>query len=134
MRTRKLTGLFGGTLILLMSMFGGAGAQSVERADVTILNDHLHVHKVLVFDALGQRHMLGFVGHNEMKDFKVPSKVEALGPYSIALQQYLPLPGIGVPADEPPLKMTPVLFLMPGEILSIIVGQETALSSVEVVR
>lgn len=134
MTTRKLPGVIGATLILMLSMFGGVQAQSVERADVTILNDHLHVHKVLVFDAEGQRHMLGFVGRNQIKDFEVPDKIRAIGPYRIALQQHHPLPGLGVPADEPPLKMTRVLDLLPGEILSIIVGPETYLSSVEVVR
>jgi hypothetical protein len=134
MSTRKLPGLIGGTLVMMMATFGGAQAQSVTRADVTILNDHLHVHKVLVFDALGERHMLGFVGHDQMKDFDVPAEIEALGGYRIALQQYLPLPGLGVPVDEPVYKMTPVLAPMPGEIVSIIVGTETALSSVEVVR
>jgi hypothetical protein len=121
-------------MILMMSMFGGVQAQSAERTDVTILNDHLHVHKVLVFDALGERHVLGFVGHDEIKDFDVPTKVEALGGYRIALQQYLPLPGLGVRADEPAYKMTPVLAPLSGEVVSIIVGSEAHLSSVEVVR
>jgi hypothetical protein len=77
--------------------------------------------------------VLGFVGHDQLKSFDVPAKYEAMGPYRIALQQYLPLPGIGVSASAPPFKMTPVLDLGPGDTVSIVVGWETQLSSVEVV-
>lgn len=126
---------FAGAAILMGSLVGGAGAQQQSaRHDVTIVNDHMHVHRVLVFDAEGERHRLGFIGHDEMKDFDIPAEVEAKGPYTIALQQFLPLPGIGVSAAENPLKVTPVLNPAPGEIVSIIVGNSTHLSSVEVLR
>jgi hypothetical protein len=129
----NLTRTLAGALILIGSAFGGLGAQRVEEEDVTILNDHMHLHKVFVFDAQGESHVLGFVGHDQVKTFDVPDEIEAMGPYRIALQQYLPLPGLGVPADAHPYKMTPVLAPSVDEAVSIVVGQDTSLSSVEVV-
>ena len=126
---RSIPGIVAGALVALACSVGGAQAQEI--ADVTILNDHLHVHKVLLVDAEGDQHVLGFVGHDQLKSFDVPTKYEVMGPYRIALQQYLPLPQIGVPADPFPMKLTPVLD--PGEAVSIIVGNDNALSSVEVV-
>ena len=126
-----ITRAFAGALILAASAVGGAAAQGVDEQDVAILNDHMHVHKVFVFDAEGDSHVLGFVGHDELEYFDVPDEIEAMGPYRIALQQYLPLPQLGVPADPFPMKLTPVLG--PGEAVSIIVGNDNALSSVEVV-
>jgi hypothetical protein len=123
-----------GTLALAAATFGTAQAQSMENADVVITNDHLHVHEVFVVDATGERHVLGFVGHDQTKTFDVPAKYEAMGPYRIALQQYLPLPGIGVSAQAMPYKMTPVLDHEPGDVVSIVVGQESTLSSVEVIN
>ena len=128
-----ITRALSGALVLVATAFGGAAAQDVDEMDVAILNDHLHVHKVLVFDAEGESHVLGFVGHDQMKYFDVPEEIEAMGAYRIALQQYLPLPGLGVPADAPPYKMTHTLSPLDGEMVSIIVGTDTSLSSVEVV-
>ena len=132
MRT-KISRALSGALILVAAAFGGASAQDVEEQDVAIMNDHLHVHKVLVFDAEGESHVLGFVGHDDLDYFDVPDEIEAMGPYRIALQQYHPLPGLGVPADAPPYKMTPPLWPTEVEMISILVGSETVLSSVEVV-
>jgi hypothetical protein len=106
----------------------------MENEDVVITNDHLHVHEVFVVDAKGERHILGFIGHDETKSFDVPAKYEAMGPYRIALQQYLPLPGIGVSASALPYKLTPVLDHEPGDVVSIVVGQDSTLSSVEVMN
>lgn len=132
MSRTNLPRVLAGTMILAAATFGTAQAQSLEPQDVVITNDHLHVHEVFVVDARGERHILGFVGHDQTKSFDVPAKYEAMGPYRIALQQYLPLPGIGVPASALPYKLTPVLELMPGQVVSIVVGQDSALSSVEV--
>jgi hypothetical protein len=119
--------------MLAAAPFADAAAQDVEEQDVAIMNDHLHVHKVLVFDAEGESHVLGFIGHDEFDYFNVPDEIEAMGPYRIALQQYLPLPGLGVPVDAHPYKMTPTLSPLADETVSIIVGSETVLSSVEIV-
>lgn len=127
-----ITRAFAGALILAASAFGGAAAQGFDEQDVAILNDHMHVHKVFVFDAEGDSHVLGFVGHDELEYFDVPDEIEAMGPYRIALQQYLPLPGLGVPVDAGPYKMTHTLSPLDGEMVSIVVGPETSLSSVEV--
>ena len=132
MSRNRLPRVLAGTLILAAGTFGTAQAQSVEPEDVLITNDHLHVHQVFVIDAKGEQHGLGFVGHDQTKAFDVPAKYEAMGAYRIALQQHMPLPGLGVPADELPLKLTPVLELMPGEVVAIVVGNDSALSSVEV--
>jgi hypothetical protein len=129
----RLTRVLAGALILSASAFGGLRGQSVPNEDVVILNDHLHVHEVFVIDARGERHVLGFVGHDQIKSFDVPAKYEAMGPYRIALQQFLPLPQLGVPADAYPYKVTPALSPLPGEMVSIVVGSDIALSSVEVV-
>jgi hypothetical protein len=132
MKKRTSSAALGGALILLASSFGGAQAQSVERADLAILNDHLHVHKVFVVDARGEQHQLGFVGHDELKTFDVPAEIEQLGAYRVALQQYLPLAGLGVTADAPPYKVTPVLSPLTNETVTIVVGAELNLSTVEV--
>jgi hypothetical protein len=128
---RTISGALGGALLLLAS-FGGLRAQSVELADVAILNDHLHVHKVFVVDARGEQHQLGFVGHDQLKMFDVPADIERMGAYRIALQQYLPHAGIGVPADAPPMKVTTVLSPLAAETVTIVVGPENHLSTVEV--
>jgi hypothetical protein len=119
------------TLALAAAGFGTAQAQSSEQ-DVAIWNDHLHVHQVYVFDSQGEQHLLGFVGHDELEYFDVPDDVEAMGPYRIAVRQHLPLPQLGVPAIEHPLKMSPVLSPLAGQMVSIIVGDEAFLSTVEV--
>ena len=131
MKKRAIRGALGSALLLLASV-GGIRAQSLELPDVAIMNDHLHVHKVYVVDANGRNHLLGFVGHDQLKTFEVPSKIKAMGDYRIALQQHLPLPGLGVPADAPPFKVTPVLSAMSPETVSIVLGSELYLSSVEV--
>jgi hypothetical protein len=131
MRTETLRRAFTGALLLIASSFAGLRAQA--DADVVILNDHLHLHQVFVFDADGERHRLGFVGHDQLKTFDVPADIEAMGAYRIALQQYLPLPQLGVSTDAPALKMTPVLSPQADETVSIVVGNDIALSSVEVV-
>ena len=134
MKRQKITTALSAALLALTSLFAGnAQAQSLEPVDVTIYNDHMYVHRVLVFDADGDRHMLGYIGHDEIKDFDIPAKVEAKGLYTVAVQQFLPLPGIGVSAEEHPLKVAWPLQLRAGETLSIVVGTESWLSSVEVV-
>ena len=133
MSRMRIPRVLAGTLILAAATFGTAQAQSMEREDVVITNDHLHIHQVFVVDAKGERHVIGFVGHDETKAFDVPAKYEVMGPYRIALQQHLPLPGLGVPADELPLKLTPVLELEAGQIVAIVVGNDSTLSSVDVV-
>jgi hypothetical protein len=133
MSSTRIPRVLAGTLILAAATFGTAQAQSMEPQDVVITNDHLHVHQVFVIDAEGERHQLGFVGHDETKSFDVPSKYEVMGSYRIALQQYLPLAGLGVPVDAPPYKLTHVLEPMDGRVVSIVVGNDAALSSVEVI-
>jgi hypothetical protein len=132
MKKRISTAALGGALVLLASAFGGAQAQSVERADLAILNDHLHVHKVFVVDARGEQHQLGFVGHDQLKTFDIPAQIELMGPYRIAFQQYLPLAGVGVSAEAPPFKVTPVLSPLANETVTIVVGGDVYLSTVEV--
>ena len=57
MKKQKLTTALCAALVALASLFAGnLQAQSVEPMDVTIYNDHMHVHRVLVFDAEGERH------------------------------------------------------------------------------
>lgn len=131
MNKRKITGALAGALAALAISVGGANAQSVERADLAIMNDHLHVHKVFVVDANGKNHTLGFVGHDQLKTFDVPAKIKAMGNYRIALQQYLPLSGIGVSAEAPPMKVTPVLLAGSLETVTIVLGSENYLSTVE---
>ena len=123
-----------GALIMLVLTFGSVAAQEVRDKDVAILNDHLQTHEVFVFDAHGGQHVLGFVGHDQFKYFDVPDDIEAMGPYRIALQQYLPEPQLGVPVDAFPYKMTPTLSPTANETVSIIVGPETELSSVQVLE
>jgi hypothetical protein len=134
MNKRKITGALAGALAALAIAVGGANAQSVERSDVAIMNDHLHVHKVFVVDANGKNHTLGFVGHDQLKTFDVPAKIKALGNYRIALQQYLPLAGLGVSAEAPPMKVTPVLMAGSLETVTIVLGNDTLLSTVETSR
>ena len=133
MSRAKTLRVLAGAAALFAFSFGRAQAQSVENEDVVIMNDHLHVHEVFVVDAHGERHVLGFVGHDQLKAFDVPAKYEAMGPYRIALQQYMPEPGLGVSAAALPYKLTPVLEVGPGDTVSIIVGNDTQLSSVDVV-
>lgn len=129
---KKITTALSAALVALASAFAGdAQAQSVEPVDVTVYNDHLHVHRVLVFDAEGDRHMLGYVGHEDTEHFDIPAEVEAKGPYTVALQQFLPLPGIGVPVDPYPMKVTQPMQLRFGEMVSIVNGSEPYLSIVE---
>jgi hypothetical protein len=130
----RLPRVLAGTLVLAAATFGTAQAQSMEPHDVLITNDHLHVHQVFVIDAEGERHVLGFVGHDETESFDVPSKYEMMGPYRIALQQYLPHPGIGVPASAFPYKVTPSLDPQPDEVVTIVVGQDATLSGVDVIN
>jgi hypothetical protein len=132
MRRKSIPGIVAGAVALLASAVGGAGAQEIP--DVAILNDHLHVHKVFVVDARGEQHQLGFVGHDQLKTFDVPTKIESMGPYRIALQQYLPLAGNGVSAAAFPMKVTPVLEMLPRETITIVVGPDTETSTVEVVN
>src|SRR5688500_9948155 len=97
MRKRQFAGVLAGALVALSATFSSAEAQKkVESGEVTILNDHIDVHQVFVFDAKGDRHSLGFIGHEELKTFAIPEKVKAKGAYRVALQQWTPLPGIGV--------------------------------------
>jgi hypothetical protein len=131
MNRRKLTGALTGALAALALSVGGAHAQSVEGRDVAIMNDHLHVHKVFVVDANGKQHQLGFVGHDQLKMFDVPEEIKALGNYRIALQQYLPLSGIGVSVEAPPMKVTPVLPAGSTGTVTIVLGNESYLSTVE---
>jgi hypothetical protein len=131
MKKRKLTGALSSALAVLALSVGSANAQSLERTDVAILNDHLHVHKVFVVDAKGEQHTLGFVGHDQFKTFDVPAKIKSMGNYRIALQQYLPLSGIGVSVEAPPMKVTPVLMANATETVTIILGNDTSLSTVE---
>ena len=131
MRRKKISGIVAGAVALLASA-GGLRAQEIP--DVAILNDHLHVHKVFVVDARGESHQLGFVGHDQLKTFDVPAKYEAMGPYRIAVQQYLPFAGNGVSVAAFPYKVTPVLETLPLETITIVVGPETDTSTVEVVN
>jgi hypothetical protein len=131
MNKRKITGALSGALALLALSVGGANAQSVERPDVAILNDHIHLHLAFVVDANGKNHTLGLVGHDELKTFEVPAKIKAMGNYRIALQQYHPMAGNGVSAAAPPMKVTPVLMSNALETVTIVLGNDTYLSTVE---
>ena len=94
MKKRHFAGLLAGALVAVSASFSSAQAQEkVETGEVTILNDHIDVHQVFVFDANGRRHALGFIGHEELKTFEIPDKVKAMGPYRVGVQQWTPLPG-----------------------------------------
>lgn len=127
MRKRHFSGVLAGALLALGATFSGAQAQkTVEQGDVTILNDHIDVHQVYVFDAEGHRHSLGFIGHEQVKTYTISDKIKAMGPYRIAVQQWTPLPGIGVSVQAPPLKMTRTISLGAGEAAAIVVDNESA--------
>jgi hypothetical protein len=127
MRKRNFAGVLAGALLALGATFSGAQAQKpVEQGDVTILNDHIDVHQVYVFDAEGRRHSLGFIGHEQVKTYTISDKIKEMGPYRIALQQWTPLPGIGVSVQAPPMKMTGSIRLAPGEAAAIVVDNDRA--------
>jgi len=112
-----------------------ASGQQASDPGVAVFNESLHELRVFVYDSgadESERELLGWVGHDELEFFRVPTDIAADGKYHVAVQEVTPLPQLGVSAEANPVYASSMLTPEPHETVRITVSPEMDLSEVVV--
>jgi hypothetical protein len=122
--------LAGAAALGLVFVAQPVAAQGDENPDVVVVNESSHILKVFAFEAAEEeRELLGWVGHDEIEFFQVPTdQVSRDGEFRIAVQQASPLPQLGVPDATNPVYSTPVVAPDEGSTVRVTVDPELSMS------